>query len=325
MPPPPRRFARTCLALIAALALAACATAAPEREHVAIERDIPYGEGSRHRLDLYRPLGPGGEARPLIVFFHGGQWQMGEKGSLENQVLASGLAARGAVVAVPDYRLYPETRFPGFLEDAAAAVAWARRQAPRLGADPEALFVAGHSAGGYIALMLALDGRWLAPHGLGGRDLAGAIGIAGPYAGDFPRHWAVRPVFAGEADLASLLPESYASAGAPPLLLLSGTMDLVTGPSHLRAMARRVAEAGGEVETRLYPAIGHLDILMSLPWLPSLAPTAEDVMAFAARRTERRLAARRGLPAFGPARLATLRPGDATAGSDPQVEQRAAR
>jgi len=297
------------LVLLAGLLLGGCIMSpGPDgRAAIGIERDIPYAEGPRHRLDIYRPMSGVGEGRPLILFLHGGQWQMGGRDSLENQVIASGLAARGAVVLVPDYRLYPEALFPGFLQDAAAAVAWARRHASTLGADPDAVFVAGHSAGGYMALMLALDGRWLAPHGLSSRDLAGAIGIAGPYVGDFPRHWAVRPVFAGQPDLAALVPESFVSRDAPPLLLLSGTLDLVTGPDHLRTMARRVVEAGGEVETRLYPGIGHLDILMSLPWLPSLAPTAEDIMAFAVRRAAQHIAAvrQRQAPAGQVAELRT--------------------
>jgi acetyl esterase/lipase len=244
-----------------------------------VERDIPYAEGPRHQLDLYRPEAAG--RRPLILFFHGGFWQMGGKDSLENQVLASGLASRGAVVLAANYRLYPETRFPGFLEDAAAAVAWARRNAERLGAAPEGIFVAGHSAGAYIAMMLALDGQWLAGQGLRPRDLAGAIGIAGPYLGDFPRHWTVRGVFAGQPDLAALLPGSFATATAPPLLLLGGGMDAVVEARHLQGLAERVAGAGGRVEAHVYPGVGHLGILMSLPWLPGTAPVAEDITRFA--------------------------------------------
>lgn len=296
----PLRLWLTVLMGLVTVAMGACTAVFPAgagAAGVGVERDIPYAEGPRHRLDLYRPAAGQGEGRPLILFFHGGQWQMGGKDSLENQVIAAGLAAQGAVVLVPGYRLYPEARFPAFLEDAAAAVAWARRSAPSLGADPDAVFVAGHSAGAYIALMLALDARWLAPHGLSGRDLAGAIGIAGPYAGDFPRRWAVRPVFAGQADLASLLPASFAARDAPPLLLLAGAMDPLGMGGHQQVMAARMAAVGGEVETRLYPGIGHLDILMSLPWLPSLAPTVDDIMRFVLRRAERRSAAVRQGPA----------------------------
>jgi len=258
---------------------------------IRIERDIPYAAGPHWLLDIYRPA-IRAERLPLVLFFHGGQWQMGSKDSLENHVLALGLARHGAVVLVPAYRLYPETRFPGFLEDAAAAVAWGRDNAERLGADPGSIFVAGHSAGGYIALMLALDGQWLARRGMNHRDLAGAIGIAGPYVGDFPRHWAVRPVFAGQPELAPLLPESFVTADAPPLLLLGGGLDMVVGPHHLRSMAERVIQAGGRVESRVYPGIGHLGILMSLPWLPSLAPTAADIGRFVTQQHAQRLAAK---------------------------------
>ncbi|MDI3308899.1 MAG: alpha/beta hydrolase [Acetobacteraceae bacterium] len=284
----------------AALVASACSMAsggeAPASQSgIGIERDVPYAAGPRQLLDIYRPeAGEGG--LPLILFFHGGQWQMGSKDSLENHVIAMDLAERGAVVLAANYRLYPETRFPGFLEDAAAAVVWARRHAARLGADPDAIFVAGHSAGGYMALMLALDGQWLAREGMDHRDLAGAIGIAGPYAGNFPRHWAVSPVFAGQPDLAPLLPESFAAADAPPLLLLGGGMDGIVGASQVRIMEERVVRAGGRVESRVYPGIGHLGILMSLPWLPSLAPTAADIMRFVTRQHVRRMAAWAPLP-----------------------------
>jgi pimeloyl-ACP methyl ester carboxylesterase len=92
------------------------------------------------------------------------------------------LAERGVLAIVADYRLYPEVRFPEFLRDAALALAWGLENGKRLGGDPRRTFVMGHSAGGYNAAMLALDPRWLAPTGHDAkRELAGWIGLAGPY------------------------------------------------------------------------------------------------------------------------------------------------
>ena len=101
----------------------------------------------------------GFQTAPVIVFFYGGSWQGGNKSIYK--FVGSALARRGYVVIVPDYRVYPEVIYPGFLEDGALAVRWTKDNATRFGADPNMLFVMGHSAGAYMAAMLALDSRWL--------------------------------------------------------------------------------------------------------------------------------------------------------------------
>jgi acetyl esterase/lipase len=82
---------------------------------------------------------------------------------------------------VADYRLYPEVRYPDFLSDSAQALAYGFEHAAQLGGDPRRVFVMGHSAGGYNAAMLALDARWLKAAGHVPNELAGWIGLAGPY------------------------------------------------------------------------------------------------------------------------------------------------
>ncbi|WP_217619590.1 alpha/beta hydrolase, partial [Achromobacter sp. GbtcB20] len=76
---------------------------------------------------------------------------------------------------------YPEAGFPALLRDAALAVAWSQRHIGDYGGDPARVYVAGHSAGGYIAAMLALGKRWLAAAGSSPASLAGWIGLGGPY------------------------------------------------------------------------------------------------------------------------------------------------
>ncbi len=96
--------------------------------------------------------------------------------------MAKALARRGYVAVLPDYRIYPQARYPDFLDDGARAVRWAKDNATRFGGDPQKLFLMGHSAGAHIAAMLALDATWLQKVGLvPGRDIAGLIGISGPY------------------------------------------------------------------------------------------------------------------------------------------------
>ena len=82
---------------------------------------------------------------------------------------------------IPDYRVYPEVRFPAFIEDGASAVAWVCSNTNRIGDDAARLFLMGHSAGAYIAAMFALNSSYLAQGGMTTRELKGFVGMAGPY------------------------------------------------------------------------------------------------------------------------------------------------
>jgi acetyl esterase/lipase len=125
--------------------------------------DRAYGASPRQRLDAYIPDGTARPA-PAALFFCGGSWRRGAKGMY--RFVGQALASRGFVAAIPDYRVFPEVSFPGFLEDGGAAFASVRDHAGEIGADPDRLFLMGHSAGAYIAAMLTLDGRWLGAVGL---------------------------------------------------------------------------------------------------------------------------------------------------------------
>ncbi len=141
---------------------------------LAVRRRRRLRPAARQLLDVYAPARPAGRL-PVIVFFYGGSWQSGERA--DYAFIATVLARRGFVVVVPDYRVYPEVRYPDFLHDCAAAVAWAFDRAAGYGGDPRQVFLLGHSAGAYNAVMLAL-----APGLLGAARLpAGVIGLAGPY------------------------------------------------------------------------------------------------------------------------------------------------
>ena len=253
--------------------------------------DLPYGTLPRQRLDLYLPAGTGAEAPPpLVAFIHGGNWREGSR--KDYSFLAQALTSRGIAVAIPDYRLYPEVRWPVFLEDNALAVAWLRGEHGRAaGAPPSgACFVMGHSAGAYNAAALALDPRWLDASGLpGGRNaLAGCIALAGPF--DWtPHEEALADTFApapgGRLDAA---PSDAALVGAPPVLLLHGEADGTVSPRHSVRLAERLRAAGGEPELRLYPGLGHIGIVAAFAApLRALglerAPVLDDVAAFVAR------------------------------------------
>src|SRR5215471_7328526 len=119
-----------------------------------VERDIPYGAEKRQRLDLYVPDGFKAPA-PAVLFFYGGGFVAGRKS--EYRIVGQALASKGIIAAVADYRLYPEATFTTFIEDGGDALAALRRLLPQYAGDPKRIFLAGHSAGAYISVMLPAD------------------------------------------------------------------------------------------------------------------------------------------------------------------------
>jgi acetyl esterase/lipase len=246
---------------------------------IKLTRSIAYAAHSRHRLDICRPADA--VAAPVVVFFYGGAWRSGNKKLY--RYVAKALARRGYVAVVPDYRIYPEVRYPDFLEDGAQVVRWVKDNAADFGGDPDKIFLKGHSAGAYIAAMLSLDGRWLQKVGLNpGRDVAGLIGLAGPY--DYmPLRDEILKVIFGGADRPDTQPIFHVAPGAPPALLITGGRDrLVESGNSLRLAARLVA-AGNAATVKTYRRVGHYIVVAAIaPILREFVPVLRDVDAFIA-------------------------------------------
>jgi acetyl esterase/lipase len=246
---------------------------------IAVRRDIAYAEGERHTLDVCRPFSA--TAAPVVVFFYGGGWRSGSKGMY--RYVGKALARRGYVAVVPDYRIYPPVLYPDFLDDGAQAVRWVKDNAHKFGGDPDKIFLIGHSAGAHIAAMLAIDATWLNKVGLApGRDIAGLIGVAGPY--DFlPLKDETLIVIFGGANRPETQPISYVTPGAPPALLLTGDKDDVVGAGNSTRLADRLRAAGNDATAILYPRIGHYLIVAAFaPILRFLVPVLRDSEAFIA-------------------------------------------
>lgn len=251
------------------------------RGTVRARRGIAYGADRRQKLDVYAPRRADGA--PLAIFFYGGAWRIGDRAHYG--FVGRRLARAGFVAVVPDYRLYPAARFPAFVEDAAAAVAWTRKQGRALGGDAGRLYLVGVSAGAHIAALLAVDPRYLAAHGLVSRDLAGVIGLAGPYALETETSARYAPVFAGAGEAAR--PASLVRRAPPPLLLLHGTADTMVAPSHSHRLADAARRAGGRVVLREYEGVGHIGLLLALSArFRDRAPVLDDIAAFVADRRE---------------------------------------
>lgn len=285
-----RQPGRTGAAMLMALMLASCSplrmfnAVMPKDGGVTlVAHDAAFGTDRRQRLDVYAPRGAAGRALPIIVFYYGGSWSSGTKDGYA--FVGRALASRGFLVAIPDYRLVPQVRYPAFLEDNAAAPRWVLAHAAQLGGDPDRVVLAGHSAGAYDAAMLALDPRWL---GADRRVVRGLIGLAGPY--DFLPFDGpvVQRAFAGVSDPLATQPVHYARSGAPPAFLATGARDTLVLPRNSDALAQRLRAAGVRVERRIYPEVGHAGLVtaMAKP-LRGRAGVLDDMVAFARAVTDK--------------------------------------
>lgn len=249
-------------------------------------RDAAYGTGPRRRLDVFVPVAATASA-PVLVFFYGGSWKGGSKE--DYAFVGQALAAQGFVTVMPDYRLYPEVRFPDFLDDGAASIAWVRDNIAAYGGDPRRIVLAGHSAGAYNAAMLGLDTQYLRRAGVDPWTIRAVAGLSGPY--DFLPldEGTAREVFGAFPDKAATQPVTFASAHSPPAFLATGEADTVVRPSNTRNLAARLRERRVPVQERAYAGLDHADTLLALSVaFRSKAPVLAEMTAFLKQYAEER-------------------------------------
>lgn len=243
------------------------------------ELAISYGDDPRNKLDIYRPRDSNGAA-PVVVFFYGGSWNMGSRS--DYAFVGEALAERGIVAVLADYRLYPQVRYPDFVDDSARAVAWTLKEIQRHGGDPKKVFVMGHSAGAYNAAMVAIDARWLAAAGASTAALRGLIGLAGPY--DFIpiSDKNVRPVFFYPDTPPASQPINHVTATAPPALLIASHADKLVDPvRNTGGLANRLRSVGVVVDEVYFDNTSHASLIGAIAWpLRGIAPVLDTVVKF---------------------------------------------
>ncbi|MGE4567829.1 MAG: alpha/beta hydrolase [Bacteroidales bacterium] len=220
-------------------------------------------------LDIYYPKEKKGFA--TIVWFHGGGLETGAKEIPEY------LKQRGFCIIGVNYRLHPQVKSPVYIEDAAAAVAWAFAHIGRYGGDSALIFLSGHSAGGYLTSMVGLDKQWLAAHRIDANRIAGLI----PFSGQMITHFTIRKergIRDTQPVIDSLAPLFHVRADAPPLLLLTGDREKeMLGRYEENAYMARMMQLAGHKQTRLFELQGY-DHNMVEPALPLLVKEVQRIV-----------------------------------------------
>jgi acetyl esterase/lipase len=245
-----------------------------------VRNDVPYGPLPRQKLDVYRPRGvkPGAS---IVIFFYGGDWQNGSKAGY--RFVAQAITSQGFIAVLPDYLLYPQTTFPGFVEDGALAIRWVHDHASEIGGDPDHVYLMGHSAGAHIVALLTLDEHYLRNVGLPRDAIRATIGLSGPY--DFVPPPADRGVFGMSPATTQpdprIEPINFVDGHAAPMLLIHGETDTTVNPKNSIALANRIEAAGGSAKLILYPKVDHVGVVLALAWpFRWIAPTLRDATAF---------------------------------------------
>jgi acetyl esterase/lipase len=240
---------------------------------------IAYGDDPRQKLDVYVPR-HAVENAPVVVFFYGGSWNSGSRS--DYSFVGEALASRGIVAVLADYRLYPQVRYPLFLEDGAKAVAWTHEHIRQFSGDPKRLYLMGHSSGAYNVAMLALEPQLLGAVGMSPSDLSGWIGLAGPY--DFLpiKNPEVRPVFFWPDSPPQSQPINHVSRGAPPALLMASKDDDLVNPTrNTGGLASKLRAAGVPVQDLYYARTSHATLVATLSRpMRGLAPVLDEVTSF---------------------------------------------
>jgi acetyl esterase/lipase len=232
-----------------------------------------------HATDVAAATTSSAASRPVIVFWHGGRWSVGDKS--DYRFVGAALAECGYLTVVANYRHYPQVKMPGFMDDTARAALWTAAHVADFGGDPKRLYLMGHSSGAHMAALATLDTRYFLAAGGAMPPIAGVIGLSGPY--DFLplREAYLQDMFGPPQDYALSQPIDFVRADAPPFLLLHGLDDETVWPKNSRNLAAALSKVGVPVTLKLYPHRGHADTVAALAALArGRVPTLQEIKTF---------------------------------------------
>ena len=207
-----------------------CTCIAQAQNAYRTDKDISYVSGSetdtyrleRCKLDIYYPENK--KDFSTIVWFHGGGMEGG------NKFVPKELREQGFAVVTVNYRLSPKAKNPAYIEDAAEAVAWVFKNIEKYGGRRDHIFVSGHSAGGYLSLILAMDKKYMAAYGADADSVAAYL----PVSGQTVTHFTIRK----ERGLPDGIPVVDEYAPVNKARKETAPLVLITGDKHLEMAAR---------------------------------------------------------------------------------------
>jgi acetyl esterase/lipase len=264
-------------------------------------KDVAYGDKGRQLLDVYVPRGvmdavakpagarPGEKqagaatgapsaGRPVVVFWHGGYWSFGDKA--DYKFVGAVLAEHGFVTVLPDYRLYPNARFPDFVDDGARALAWVEQHIAEFGGDPHRIVLMGHSAGAHIAALVAYDDALVRKAGADPRGVVAFVGLSGPYVLE-PNSERLNSIFTAPYTPSDWQPIRFVTDHSPPTLIAHGRDDQVVAVAQAEKLRDALQEKGVRVEAHFFDGKGHADTVASFSAVArGRTPALAETLAF---------------------------------------------
>ncbi|MGB0388252.1 MAG: alpha/beta hydrolase [Ardenticatenaceae bacterium] len=218
-------------------------------------RNIAYSNTDRrHRLDIYRPKGI--TNYPILMFVSGGGWSSGSKAWVAN--VGALFAKQGIGVVTVEHRLQPQVTYSEQVEDLAHAFAWIKQDITTYGGDPTRIIVGGHSAGGHLISLLAMDEGYLSAVGHTSADIVGVLPVSGALD--------VGNRFGRLADSQAASPINHVRAGLPPFLLIWAENDLPQLATQAEGMKAKLEAVGVPVEGAEIPGCDHFNIIQNMDW-----------------------------------------------------------
>jgi acetyl esterase/lipase len=280
--------------MFCAASLALCVPVANAQSHkVTVVRDVDYVAAANYpdakdRLDLYIPAGV--VNAPVVFSIHGGVLMAGDRS--EETFVGQRFASAGYLTVVISYRLTPDVSHPAHVEDAAAAFAWVKRNIRQHGGDPDRIVVIGHSAGAYLAMLMATDTRYLAAHALSPRDITGLVPVSGFFWVEKPGVGPDRPTSIWGTNRKTWIdasPAHHLRAGLPPVLFIDTDGDEDWRQQQNRDMAEAVRTAGNtDVATHQVKGRTHMSV-----WTDMLDGESEETSSWILRFAQRVVSAKR--------------------------------
>ena len=242
-------------------------------KNVEARKDITYtggdpADGPKHKLDLYLPEGK--QNFPVLMFVHGGTWRSGDRSLYA--ALGYRFASFGIGVAIPSYRLMPKNPHPAQIEDVAAAFAWVYKHAAQWGGDTQRLYLVGHSAGGHLAALLALDDTYLKKYDVPPGAIHGVAALSGVY--DVSR----LPEFISGNGARDASPLDYVHREAPPFLITYCQFDYLGLPKQARDFAAALKVDFVATELVYVPNENHFTEIVDI--LKDHDPTLRAILNF---------------------------------------------